>query len=68
MARPRKLKRATHVRYESPYNSPSAYMKRETAAAHLARDDARWVRDQQLGLFSDKQRRHGPPQIVELPR
>jgi len=61
-------KPADHVRYSSPYGTPSARMRRDEAEAHLDEDDRRWVRDSRAGLLNPRQIAHGPPRIEELPR
>lgn len=56
--RPRQLL----VRYVSPFGSP-AWMIPEAAQAHLAEDDARWLRYQAAEALSAEQRQTGPPRI-----
>lgn len=56
------------VRYVSPFGSP-AWMTRERAVVHLMQDDAHWeniaAAERETGerLFSEEQRRVGPPRI-----
>lgn len=60
-----KVKQERLVRYVSPYGSP-AWMPLELARKHLAVDDRRWLRDQELGIISDAQRQVGMPRIEHL--
>lgn len=55
------------VRYVSPFGSP-AWMTPEQAADLLAKEDARWMRYQELGVLSESQRAIGPPRIERNPR
>lgn len=57
MKRPEKL-----VRYVSPFGSP-AWMPRDRAEQLLREDDARWLRWQELGVLSARQKEVGPPRI-----
>lgn len=60
--------RKTHVRYSSPFGSPSGYMPREDAERHLKEDDENWVEWSRLNMLTEQQKTHGPPRIEELPK
>jgi hypothetical protein len=56
------------VRYVSPFGSP-AWMTRDQADVHLAEDDARWMRLEEVEaegagpMLTPRQRAIGPPRI-----
>lgn len=55
-------KRTTLVRYVSPFGS-TAWMPLGVAEHFMAEDDARWLRNQEAGVLTEKQRKVGPPRI-----
>jgi hypothetical protein len=57
-----KPKRASMVRYISPFGSP-AWMSRENAERLMAEDDKRWLDYMEAGNLSEAQRQIGAPRI-----
>ena len=53
--------------YISPFGTPD-WMSPAQAKKHLEADERRYVRYRESGLLSERQRKIGPPRIVEVPR